>query len=106
MAPEPSTLELLRSRLADLEARQRAAGGASEPEFWERFAGRMPSLSSKPDTPSATDTWTTPDALSAPAGKGRRRTRRVAPESRPVTVAQGPWSELSAESLDSLDLRR
>jgi len=105
MAPEPSTLELLRSRLADLEARQRAAGGASEPEFWERFAGRMPSPSSKPDTPSATDTWTTPDALSAPAGKGRRRTRRVAPESRPVTVAQGPWSELSAESLDSLDLR-
>ena len=60
MAPEPSTLELLRSRLADLEARQRAAGGASEPEFWERFAGRMPS------PPSA------PDASTAHRGKGRR----------------------------------
>jgi hypothetical protein len=92
MTPEPSTLELLRSRLADLEARQRAAGGASEPGFWERFAGRMPS------PPSASD------ASTAPRGKGRRRTRRVAPESRPVTAAHGPWSELSAESLASLDL--
>ncbi|MGO4604459.1 DUF222 domain-containing protein [Terrabacter sp. 2YAF2] len=99
MAPEPSTLELLRSRLADLEARQRAAGGASEPEFWERFAGRMPSPSTAPAASTA------PDASTAPVGKGRRRTRRVAPESRPVTAPQGPWSELSAESLDSLDLR-
>ena len=95
MTPEPSTLALLRSRLADLEARQRAAGGASEPGFWERFAGRMPS------PPSA------PDASTAHRGKGHRRARRarrVAPETRPVTAAHGPWSELSAESLASLDL--
>src|SRR6476660_7221537 len=60
MAPEPSMLELLRSRLTALEARQRATGGAAEPEFWERFAGRMPSPPSAPDVPS------TPDASSAP----------------------------------------
>ncbi len=65
----------------------------------------MPSPSSAPDASTAPAASTAPDASSAPVGKGRRRTRRVAPESRPVTAAQGPWSELSAESLDSLDLR-
>ncbi|GAA2739925.1 hypothetical protein GCM10009868_00030 [Terrabacter aerolatus] len=78
-------LELLRSRLADMEARQRSRGGTSARDFWERFAGRMPSPSSASD------------ACSAPAGsadgKGRRQARRVAPETRPVTAGHGPWSE-------------
>src|SRR3954468_3059893 len=95
MAGDADELELLRSRLADMEARQRSTGGTSASDFWERFAGRMPS------PPSA------PDAASTPAGeairKGRARRRRVAPQSRPVTSAHGPWSELVAESTESLD---
>ena len=82
-------LELLRSRLTDLEARQRATGGASERGFWERFAGRMPSPPSEPD------------ARSARAG---RRTTRVAPEARPTSRPRGPWAGLPPEALDSLDL--
>lgn len=86
-------LELLRSRLTDLEARQRATGGAAEGGFWERFAGRMPSPPSEPD------------ARSARAG---RRARRVAPAARPERRAAGPWSGLAAadgDSLEQLDLR-
>src|SRR4051812_13749372 len=97
MAGDADVLELLRSRLADMEARQRSSGGTSASDFWERFAGRMPS------PPSA------PDAASAPAGeasrKGRGRRHRVAPRSRPVTSAHGPWCELKVESAESLDPR-
>lgn len=95
MAEDADVLELLRSRLADLEARQRSSGGTSASDFWERFAGRVPSPSS------------TPDACSTPTGtatrKGHRRPRRVAPEARPVTEGHGPWAGLSAESLGALD---
>src|SRR3954471_11223480 len=95
MAEDADVLELLRSRLADLEARQRSSGGTSASDFWERFAGSVPSRPSAPDA--------------APAGKATRkghgRRRRMAPQSRPVTSTHGPWSELSAEGLDSLDLR-
>src|SRR6476620_10745350 len=96
MAGDADVLELLRSQLADMEARQRSSGGTSASDFWERFAGRMPS------PPSA------PDASCAPLGDasraGRRRRRRVAPESRPVTAAHGPWSEGSGESLEARDV--
>ncbi|GAA2471239.1 hypothetical protein GCM10009858_05750 [Terrabacter carboxydivorans] len=87
-------LELLRGRLADMVARQRSSGGTSASDFWERFAGRMPSPSSEPD------------ACSEPPGSSngsRRQARRVAPETRPVTAAHGPWSEWSSESLAALD---
>src|SRR6478736_2616354 len=93
MAGEPSMLELLRSRLTDLEARQRATGGAAEGGFWERFAGSMPSPPSESD------------ARSARAG---RRARRLAPAARPERRASGPWSGLAAadaDSLEQLDLR-
>src|SRR4051794_38494462 len=97
MAGDADVLELLRSRLADMEARQRSSGGTSASDFWERFAGRMPS------PPSA------PDAASAPAWEASRKRRgrrhRVAPQSRPVTSAHGPWCELRAESAESLDPR-
>ena len=86
-------LELLRSRLTDLEARQRATGGAAEGGFWERFAGSMPSPPSESD------------ARSARAG---RRARRLAPAARPERRASGPWSGLAAadaDSLEQLDLR-
>ncbi|MGO4664023.1 DUF222 domain-containing protein [Terrabacter sp. 2TAF16] len=93
MAGEPTMLELLRSRLTDLEARQRATGGAAEGGFWERFAGSMPSPPSESD------------ARSARAG---RRARRLAPAARPERRASGPWSGLAAadaDSLEQLDLR-
>src|SRR6476620_1927486 len=96
MAGDADVLELLRSQLADMEARQRSSGGTSASDFWERFAGRMPS------PPSA------PDASCAPLGDasraGRRRRRRVAPESRPVTAAQGRWCGCWGQSLEALDL--
>ena len=92
MAEDADVLELLRSRLADLEARQRATGGTSAHDFWERFTGSP--------APSADESCA---ATGAAAGKGRRRARRVAPESRPVTAAHGPWSGWSAESLEALD---
>src|SRR5690242_8599313 len=65
MAPEPSMLELLRSRLTDLEARQRATGGVAEHGFWERFAGRMPSAPSQPSAASAGTTGAARSAESA-----------------------------------------
>ncbi|KJK13868.1 HNH endonuclease [Terrabacter sp. 28] len=90
MAPEPSTLELLRSRLADLEERQRAAGGVAEAGFWQLFPGRMPSASSGSRAPSA---------------RGRVKTRREAPAARPAAQPRGAWAGLTAEELDSIDLR-
>ncbi|MEW1955444.1 DUF222 domain-containing protein [Terrabacter sp. NPDC080008] len=189
MAPEPSKLELLRSRLTDLEARQRAAGGVAEGGFWERFAGRMPSAPSQLSARSvgsafftqaregsewahasqsadsalfaqpagsaffaptagpaqaAQPAWSewfrepgpaqsaqagpadgsehqpaklanAADAADADAGAGdgesacdaaaaRRRTRRVAPHTRPAGAPAGPWGGNSAEELESLDL--
>ncbi|MFM6849635.1 MAG: DUF222 domain-containing protein [Terrabacter sp.] len=89
MTPEPSTLELLRSRLADLEARQRASGGACEGGFWEGLSGRMPSEASS----------------CAPARRGRIKTRREAPAARPAAEPRGAWAGLTAEELDSIDLR-
>ncbi len=97
MAGDADVLELLRSRLADMESRQRSSGGTSASDFWERFAGRMPS------PPSAHDAASAPAGTAAHKGHGGRR--RVAPQSRPVTVAHGPWSELAPEAAESLDLR-
>ncbi|WP_235508535.1 HNH endonuclease signature motif containing protein [Terrabacter sp. Root85] len=93
MAGEPTMLELLRSRLTDLEVRQRATGGAAEGGFWGRFAGRVPSPPSEPA------------ALTA---RAVRRARRVAPSARPAPWVAGPWSGLApaqADSLEQLDLR-
>ena len=40
------------------------------------------------------------------SAEGRsRRSRRLAPESRPVSLAHGPWSGLTIEQLDALDPR-
>lgn len=46
-------LELLRSRLTDLEARQRAAGGVAEHGFWDSLTAGMPSAPSEPTAGSA-----------------------------------------------------
>ncbi|MFD1053634.1 HNH endonuclease signature motif containing protein [Terrabacter terrigena] len=89
MDPEPSTLELLRSRLTDLEARQRATGGASERGFQLRFSGRMPSASSEPFASSV---------------RGGVRARRLAPEVRPSGGPRGPWAGVPVEELESIDL--
>ncbi|MHA3838290.1 hypothetical protein ACXR8F_21465, partial [Terrabacter sp. AAH1] len=92
MASEPSTLELLRSRLADLEERQRAAGGVAEAGFWQLFSGRMPSAPSQP-------------AASEPGGRGRvRAAARVAPEARVASRPRGAWAGWSAEQLEAVDL--
>src|SRR6476661_5533090 len=127
MAPEPSMLELLRSRLTDLEARQRATGGAAEHGFWERFAGRMPSAPAQPTAGSApsdhsgrpagrtagTGGWAgsafTP-ARDQPAGAGRptraerparagATARPVAPAARPQARPGGPWTDIAPEAL-------
>ncbi|MBW8732663.1 MAG: hypothetical protein JF622_17310, partial [Terrabacter sp.] len=93
MAGEPTMLELLRSRLTDLEARQRATGGAAEGGFWERFAGRVASPQPEPDA--------RPD-------RAGTRARRVAPAARPEPGVAGPWAGLThaeAGSLEQLDLR-
>ena len=39
------------------------------------------------------------------AAASSRRSRRLAPESRPVSEAHGPWAELSIEQLDALNPR-
>ena len=102
MATEPTTLELLRSRLTDLEARQRATGGAAEGGFWERFSGRVPSPPSRTTGPSA--------RAGARAGAlAGARGRRVAPHVRPEPRPSGLWSGLAlddADALEALDLRR
>src|SRR6476620_4575517 len=93
MAGEPTMLELLRGRLTDLEARQRATGGAAEGGFWGRFAGRVPSP---------------PSEAAALTARAVRRARRVAPLARPAPWVAGPWSGLApaqADSLEQLDLR-
>ena len=97
MAENADVLELLRSRLADLEARQRCGGGRSASDFWQRLTSGMPSGPSASDAPSAT--------AGSSATAGRRASRRVAPEVRPVTTPGGPWSGLSAQVLESLDPR-
>jgi hypothetical protein len=114
MAPNTDALELLRSRLADMEARQRATGGTSASDFWQAISGGMPSASSASDARSAaashgaaaaTSTGTSSDnETPPPAGRrGRRASRRVAPDARPVTSPCGPWSELSEDQLEALD---
>ncbi len=90
MAPDAPTLELLRSRLADLEARQRAAGGVAEGGFWAGLSGRMPSGSCEPAVPS---------------GPRRVKTRREAPAARPAAQPRGAWAGLTADELESIDLR-
>ncbi|GAA2032662.1 hypothetical protein GCM10009740_23550 [Terrabacter terrae] len=127
-------LELLRSRLTDLEARQRAAGGVAEAGFWERSAGRMPSPSSQQSPPTAGSAFTAggeqaesaprpvraerpalteprerSEAGRPPKGGGRfaragATARPVAPVSRPMAPPSGPWSDLAPEDIESLDL--
>src|SRR5690242_3584938 len=127
MVPEPSMLELLRSRLTDLEARQRAAGGVAERGFWESFTGRMPSASSQPPAHSAGPAGRTAEAAGCAAsasteareraGIGRPESaerlaragamaRPVSPAARPKVRPSGPWADLAPEALDSLDLDR
>ena len=92
MANDADVLELLRSRLADLEARQRSSGGTSASDFWQRLTGGMPSGPSAPDAEST-------------AGKPRRRSRRLAPEARPLWAGHGPWADEPVDCLASLDPR-
>src|SRR6478735_7301899 len=102
MAKDADVLELLRSRLADMEARQRSSGSTSASDFWERMTGGMPSSATAPEVSTAPQGFqasTVADAHADVAGahaesgptsgdrdasgrEARRRTRRVAPESR------------------------
>ena len=97
MAPDPTTLELLRSRLADLETRQRAAGGVAERGFWDRVTGRRGGP--PPDASAA--------ASSTPGSASRRArmSRRVAPDARTTPRVRGPWADVPPEQLASLDPR-
>ncbi|TQM54586.1 HNH endonuclease signature motif containing protein [Humibacillus xanthopallidus] len=71
MAENADVLELLRSRLADLETRQRSGVGTSATDFWHRLTGGMPSGPSgpsAPDTSSATASGPSrPSVTTAPA---------------------------------------
>lgn len=82
MSDEPDVLEQLRTRLAHLQARQRATGGTAEPGFWSRVAAAAPEGSS----PSAR----------GGSGPGRGRPRRLAPPARPPARRSGPWAQLPA----------
>src|SRR5690242_15270801 len=121
MAPEPSMLELLRSRLTDLEARQRATGGVAEHGFWERFAGRMPSAPSQPSAASAGSAFTAARDHAARTGRHEQAgrpgpgqaarlaragatARPVAPATRAQVRPNGPWADLAPDRLESLDL--
>ncbi len=53
MAKDADVLELLRSRLADMEARQRSSGGTSASDFWQRMTGSMPSRATPHDVSTA-----------------------------------------------------
>lgn len=113
MAPDPMTLELLRSRLADLEARQRAAGGVAERAFWERLAGSDATGSgssvmatgaragSRP-AGAAGSRGSTGSAGSSATEQRQARSARTASGARPGPSAGGPWAALTADSLDSL----
>ncbi len=111
MAPDPTTLELLRSRLTDLEARQRATGGVAERAFWEQVTGGPGSTSasgsvsrSTSGSASATPYPTASVASSGTSASARRpaRPRREAPQARPAPIGAGPWAGLPPESLASL----
>ena len=65
MASDADVLELLKSRLADMEARQRSSGSTSASDFWQRISGGMPS---GPSGPSVTEASTAP----RPRVEGRR----------------------------------
>ena len=93
MGNTPDVLELLRSRLADLEAHQRSGSDASARAFWDRFLGGVPSAS--PSGSGSSDA----------SGRPRGRSRTVAPESRPASRGHGPWSDVPPETLASLDAR-
>jgi hypothetical protein len=82
MTDEPDVLEQLRTRLAHLQARQRAAGGTAEPGLWSRVATAPPEGSSPP-------------ALGG-SGPRRRGQRRLAPHARPSARRAGPWAQLPA----------
>ncbi|GAA2158647.1 uncharacterized protein DUF222 [Humibacillus xanthopallidus] len=110
MAENADVLELLRSRLADMETRQRSSGGTSASDFWQRIARGTPTGTSASGS-SASGTSASGSSASdessapgAPSGQRRRRaSRRVAPDARPVSSPCGPWSELSADELEALD---
>ena len=89
-------LELLRSRLVDLETRQRAVGGTVDSAFWKRDGEGMPSSSSAGSPASSTRPGRTPQA----GGK----TPRVAPVARPRPEPRGPWAGTPAGDLEPGDL--
>src|SRR4051794_9705312 len=101
MADEADVLELLRSRLADLEAQQRSRGGTSDPAFWHQLTswspGSGPASSARP-----------PNSSRPASDRGRSTAgaalRQLAAGSRPVHRG-GPWSGVPLEALRSLDPR-
>ncbi len=94
MDPDPTMLELLRSRLTDLEARQRAAGGVAERGFWDRITQASATRSSSSSATSAPSV----------AGRGTRGRRSHDHDAR-IDAGGGPWATLPPGSLASLDPR-
>lgn len=96
MAEEEDVVEQLRSRLAHLEARQRATGSTAEPGFWDRVAAAAKEA----------------EGLEQGSGGGpapRPRTQRprpLAPASRPPVEVSGPWAGVSPEGVEAADPAR
>ena len=93
MAENADVLELLRSRLADMEARQRSSGGTSASDFWARFAG-VCRLASRRPTRRPGPGW----QEEGPPGGARSHGR--------CRVGTGHGRRSRSRRLESLDLRR
>ncbi|WP_345506348.1 hypothetical protein, partial [Terrabacter aeriphilus] len=107
MARESETLELLRSRLAALEADQHSRAADAPSPFWTGMTVGVPAPSPAATASTATDTDATTNTTSAPQGKpeprAHQRARQIAPEIRPVQRGHGPFSDVPLERLQNVE---
>lgn len=103
MSDEADMLEQLRSRLAHLEARQRATGSTAEPGFWDRVVAASGQDRARDPGSKAAGGGSSAGRSRGPAPTGPGRARRLAPHSRAAVPVSGPWSEVSPAALESAD---
>ncbi|MER7073219.1 DUF222 domain-containing protein [Terrabacter sp. NPDC000476] len=102
MARESETLELLRSRLAAMEADQHSRAEGVPSPFWEGLAVGMPAPSRAADAgtaPASDGDNATAARQSKKEPKARQRARQIAPDTRPVQRGHGPFSDVPLERI-------